>query len=68
VITCPVCGVPCSDSDPETGEDKCPGCGRVWYATGNPEYPLVSRGRKVRLTKLPEPGDDINEVIRPVED
>lgn len=64
-ILCPICGVECTEEDPETGDKKCPDCGRVWYETGNPDAPLASRGRAVRLKKMPEEGDRLDEVIEP---
>jgi Zn-finger nucleic acid-binding protein len=67
VLTCPICGVACTDEDPETGEDKCPECRRVWYVTGNPEAPYASRSRTVRLKKLPEEGDRLSDCIEPVD-
>lgn len=66
-INCPVCGVPCTSEDPETHEPKCPDCLRTWYPTGDPEAPWASRGRKVRLVKMPEPGDRLDDVIKPIE-
>lgn len=62
---CPICRIDTKKLD--NGDFECPGCGRHWYRTGNEEAPLASRPRKVRLTKAPEKGDHINDVIKPEE-
>jgi hypothetical protein len=65
-LMCPICNIPCTRSDPETHEPKCPDCLRTWYPTGFPEAPWASRGRAVRLKKLPEEGDRLSDVIEPI--
>lgn len=59
-MNCPICAV-------QLKAAICPSCGREWFETGNPEAPLQSKRRKVRLTKMPEAGDRVNDVIRPVD-
>lgn len=62
VMVCPVCRVPC---DPITG--RCASCERTWTWVDSSEgRTLQSLRRRVRLTKRPEVGDNLNDVIKPV--
>jgi hypothetical protein len=61
-ITCPICSKECD------GSGICPQCKRKWIPTGDSEAPLVSERRKVRLLKVPEPGDRLDEVIAPAKE
>ena len=69
---CPICSINLMDG-------KCSACGREWVeriVDGEPC--LMSKRRKIRLAHpkeclprndlFPREGDDINEVIKPVED
>lgn len=57
-MTCPICMVELVEGG------KCPKCQREWEA--DPDGNLRSKRRTVRLVKIPEPGDRLDEVIKPV--
>lgn len=46
---------------------QCPKCGRVWYETGNKEAPLATRTRKITMKKFPQKGDNLNDIIEPLD-
>lgn len=51
----------------ENGDMHCDSCGRDWYECDVDGEPSIgSRPRKVRLIKIPEQGDNINDVIKPL--
>lgn len=66
--TCPMC---CGDPMPknaETGDWDCLRCQRSWFLSSfDGEETLQSRRRKVRLVKMPEEGDRMEDIIKPVE-
>ena len=66
-MDCSLCGGVLSAPNSD-GDMVCSGCWHIWYETGFSEAPLASRRIKVKLTKIPEPGDKYTDVIRPVKD
>ena len=57
---CPICN---DELEEQVDSDDlaCPSCNREWYEDENGF--MMSRKRKVRLNKLPEVGDNINDII-----
>ncbi len=67
MMPCPLCQA--EIETPTEGKDvKCSSCKRTWYATGWPEAPIASRKQRVRMTKLPEVGDKVTDILKPLED
>lgn len=68
---CPLCQTPLPGlltlTLPTSPDVKCPGCRRVWYYLGHHEAPIASRPMKVRMTKIPEVGDKITDVLKPID-
>ncbi len=60
-IDCPICRC----SLPRTM--TCPRCGREWELTGDYEFPLMSKPRKIKLTRPITVGANLDDCIR-VED
>lgn len=48
----------------EDNKYGCEDCKRVWVNDGNGEW--HSEIRQVRIKKMPEPGDDANDVFEPL--
>ena len=64
---CPFCQVELLDNE-KTGNMYCSQCTRSWYETEcDGEKTLASRTRSIRMTKIPEVGDKISDVIKPIE-
>ena len=61
-MKCPICDIECREQD-DHGDMRCPECQRDWYVDA--EGLVFSRTRRVRLTKLPEAGDKLSDVIEP---
>lgn len=68
---CPICQHPLPElltlTAPESPDVKCPNCKRTWYYFGNAEAPIATRPMRVRMTKIPEVGDKITDVLKPID-
>lgn len=67
MTTCPVCCIIIDDPVVNGHDVQCRSCGRTWYATGMDDAPIASRPRKARLTKLPEAGDKLSDIVKPIQ-
>jgi len=65
-LFCPFCNVLLIPNKANS-DLHCMECDRDWYEMDiDGEKSLASRRRKVKLKKIPEIGDSINDVIEPV--
>ena len=62
VTKCPICQCFLRESL------ACPECGRGWELTGDYEFPLMSKPRKVKLVKSITVGANLDDCIKPAED
>ncbi len=71
MTSCPICDTPLPELDTLINADSpdvtCPGCKRTWYYLGHPEALIATRTKRVRMTKMPEVGDKITDVLKPIE-
>lgn len=63
-MNCPLCN---TEMETPTAEKdvQCTECKRTWYSTGVEEASIASRRMRVKLTKFPEVGDKITDILRP---
>jgi hypothetical protein len=60
-LECPICSCVLPDTF------ICPKCKREWQFTGDAEFPLMSKRRKVRLVKPITIGANLDNCIVPLE-
>jgi hypothetical protein len=66
---CPICQAPLDEGVERTGrvEYDCQKCGRIWFARDANGEEFQSVSRRVTLTKMPEKGDLMSDVIKAAE-
>lgn len=66
MYTCPFDNTELKPTEPN-GDMRCAKCDRCWYETeAEGEKTIASRPRRVRMLKMPEEGDRIDDVIKPL--
>lgn len=66
---CPICQAAIDGSVERDGREEydCPKCGRTWFARDANGEEFQSVSRRVTLTKMPEKGDLMSDVIKAAE-